>query len=77
MNRMRVEDQWIRLMDDPGDPYSEPVIPDTPPACSDTELCRDCRYPSVGFLCRGTDGRCLRSEMKRFDERRDRQHETK
>ena len=57
-------------------PFSEePVIPDTPSVYSDLELCMSCRYPSVGFLCKGTDGRCLRSEMKRLDERRDRRYE--
>ena len=28
--------------------------------------CEGCPYPANGFLCWGRDGKCLRSEMRRF-----------
>ena len=77
MNRMRVEDQWVTLQQEGVDTFPDPAIPEQPPDCGDPDLCKGCRYPSVGFLCMGMDGRCLKTEMKRFDERRERQHETK
>ena len=76
MNRMKVGDQWVTLQREDIDTFPEPAIPEQPSDCGNPDLCKGCRYPSVGFLCRGVDGRCLRSEMKRLYERRKRQHET-
>lgn len=77
MNRMKVGDQWVTLQQGDIDTFPDPAIPEQPPDCGAPDLCKGCRYPSVGFLCMGIDGRCLKTEMRRFDERRERQHETK
>ena len=76
MNRMKVGDQWVTLQREDIDILPDPAIPEQPSDCGGPSLCKGCRYPSVGFLCRGADGRCLRSEMKRLYERREWQHET-
>ncbi|MCI9456458.1 MAG: hypothetical protein HFE44_05685 [Oscillospiraceae bacterium] len=31
--------------------------------------CRDCPYPSPGFICRSRDGRCMRTEVEEINER--------
>jgi len=31
--------------------------------------CRDCPYPSPGFICRGKDGSCMRTEVEKFNRR--------
>lgn len=31
--------------------------------------CRDCPYPSPGFICRSKDGRCMRTEVEEINER--------
>lgn len=37
----------------------------TVPLPKDTDRCRGCPYPGVGFICWSTDGSCLRTEMDR------------
>ena len=31
--------------------------------------CRDCPYPSPGFICYGKDGSCMKTEVEKIDER--------
>lgn len=31
--------------------------------------CRDCPYPSPGFICRSKDGSCMRTEVEEMNER--------
>lgn len=31
--------------------------------------CRDCPYPGHGFICLGKDGRCMRTEVEKFNRR--------
>ena len=28
--------------------------------------CRDCPYPSTGFLCGGSDGECMKTRMQKI-----------
>lgn len=35
----------------------------TVPPPKDTERCKGCPYPSVGFICWDADGTCLRTDM--------------
>ena len=37
--------------------------PELNPVCTHSLNCRGCPYPRHGFLCRGSDGSCLRSRM--------------
>lgn len=32
----------------------------------DTERCKGCNYPRVGFICWSEDGSCLRTDMDRI-----------
>ena len=44
-----------------------PAEPPPRPVCTRSPLCVGCPYPANGFLCWGKDGKCLRSEMRRFN----------
>ena len=44
-----------------------PAEPPPRPVCTRSPLCEGCPYPANGFLCWGRDGKCLRSEMRKFD----------
>lgn len=32
----------------------------------DTEKCRGCPYPRVGFICWSTDGSCMKTDMEKI-----------
>ena len=52
-------------------PYA-PVFPQDPPeqaACSRYRRCQGCPHPSHRFLCWGRDGRCLRTAMRKMNQR--------
>lgn len=36
------------------------------PVCSRSERCKDCPYPSHGFICWHDEDRCLRTEMEKI-----------
>lgn len=36
----------------------------------DTEKCKGCPYPGVGFICWSTDGSCMRTDMDRISKSR-------
>ena len=42
------------------EPYQRPV-------CLDLPRCRGCPYADHGFACRGSDGKCMRSEAARLN----------
>lgn len=35
----------------------------------DTEKCRGCPYPGVGFICWSTDGSCMKTEVDKISNR--------
>jgi hypothetical protein len=41
----------------------------TVPLPEDTARCVGCPYPGVGFVCWGTDGSCMRTEVERISRR--------
>ena len=47
-------------------PSCAPELPPRP-VCRDTPLCEGCPYAGNGFLCRGRDGKCMRSEVARIN----------
>lgn len=38
----------------------------TVPLPKDTEKCKGCPYPCVGFICWSTDGSCMKTDMERI-----------
>lgn len=38
----------------------------TVPIPKDTEKCKGCPYPRVGFICWSTDGSCMKTDMERI-----------
>lgn len=36
------------------------------PLPKDTERCKACPYPGVGFICWSTDGSCMRTDVDRI-----------
>lgn len=48
---------------------SDPAPPrkiHTVPLPHDTEKCKGCPYPGVGFICWSQDGSCMRTDMDRI-----------
>ena len=39
------------------------------PVCTVSPLCEGCPFPGHGFLCRGEDGECMRTRMKKLSEK--------
>ena len=46
-----------------------PAEPPPRPVCTRSPLCEGCPYPANGFFCWGRDGKCLRTEMERIQNR--------
>ena len=49
--------------------FNAPTVSPEPyrrPVCLDLPRCRGCPYANHGFACRGSDGKCLRSEIARI-----------
>ncbi len=42
------------------------IPPPPKPICRRSERCEGCPYPGHGFICWGSDGGCLRSEMEKI-----------
>ena len=53
----------------PGKAPERPAEPPSRPVCTRSPLCEGCPYPATGFLCWGRDGKCLRTEMERIQNR--------
>ena len=39
------------------------------PVCMETPLCEGCPFPSLGFLCQGGDGECMRTRLMKLSEK--------
>ena len=39
------------------------------PVCTASPLCEGCPFPGHGFLCRGEDGECMRTRLKKLSEK--------
>lgn len=48
----------FKNLPDSGMPHSEQI------KCRIYERCKGCPYPAHGFICRHSDGKCLRTEME-------------
>ena len=44
---------------------NSPPVPPEPAKCSRYERCKDCPYPSHGFICWHDEDHCLRTEAER------------